>query len=308
MVFLETLNNFLQDCTLRGRTKRTVEGYRSSIKEFLEYYPQPEKVTKYELKNYLAVLQARDLKMTTIKGYFSAMSSFYEYLIYEERIQANPILPFRARYLDKTTRYDRRQLLSVDKMRQLINSIKLEFDNIQDIAMLVTLAKTGARKQEFLDLQVKDIDFKRMMIKLPDAAKRNNRFIPMDLEFQVILEEYLKWRKFYARADVPYLWITQRGGRVHKDYPNELIAYHAEPLGLHEPRGPLEQRLTCHCFRKWFTHHLVKNGMTEIYMQILRGDSLKDAAWKDNYLEPEDLIDFEIRQEYLSCMPPIVCY
>lgn len=302
------LNEFLYDCTLRGRTKRTVEGYRSSIKEFLDYFPEPERVTKSELRDYLAVLQARDLKMSTIKGYFSAVSSFYEYLLYEESIQVNPVLPFRARYLDKTIKNDRRQLLSVKMMRQLIDSIELEFDNVQDIAMLVTLAKTGARKQEFLGLRKGDLDFNRKFIKLPDAAKRNNRFIPMDAELQVVLEEYLKWRQLYARADVPYLWITQRGSRIHKDYPNEVIAYYAEPLDLHDPHGPLEHRFTCHCFRKWFTHHLVKNGMTEVYMQILRGDSLKDAAWKENYIEPEDLIDSEIRREYLACMPAIVCY
>lgn len=305
---MEVLYKFLDDCTLRGRTKRTVEGYQSSIKEFLEYFPEPEHVTKYELRDYLGSLQNRNLRVSTIKGYFSAVSSFYEFLIYEEMVQANPILPFRQRYLDKPTKYERRQLLSVDSMIQLINSIELEYDNLREIALLVTLAKTGARKQEFLDLVVEDIDFKRCILRLPDAAKRNNRLIPMDIELQVVLEEYLKWRQVHARADTPYLWITERGGRIHKDYPNEAIAFYARPLGLHESNGPLEKRLTCHCFRKWFTHHLVKNGMTEVYMQILRGDSLKDAAWKDNYLEPEDLIDQEIREEYLNCIPQLLCY
>jgi len=51
---------------------------------------------------------------------------------------------------------------------------------------------------------------------------------------------------------------------------------------------------------------IIKNGMTEVYMQILRGDSLKDAVWKDNYLEPEDLMDQEIRQEYLNCMSELI--
>lgn len=300
------LQDFLIDCSLRGRTNRTIEGYRSAVGEFLEHFPRPEKVAKEELRQYLGTLQERNLKISTVKGYFSAVSSFFEYLIYEEKVTANPVLPFRQRYLDKPTKYDRRQLLSVDSMRMLINSIP--FSDILSLAILICLAKTGARRQEFLDILAKDVDLKRGIIKLPQTEKRYNRFLPMDPELYAIMEIYMEWREKHVRPGCEYLWITPRGYHIDEDKPNEIIAMYAEPLGLHEPGGPLERRLTCHCFRKFFTHHLTKNGMPELFLQVLRGDSLKDAAWKDNYIEPEDLINEEIRVSYFSTVPELICY
>ena len=303
---MELSDDFLKDCRLRGRTNRTIEGYRSAIREFLEYFPEPERVGKEELKEYLGKLQERDLKGRTIKSYFSAVSSFYEYLIYEEKVQANPMLPFRARYLDKPAKHERRQLLSVKQMRELINSIPPE--EIRDIAMLVVLAKTGARRNEFINILAEDVDFKRAILRLPEASKRNNRYIPMDNELFIVLETYMEWRKTRVKPGCKYLWITHRGHHFNEEDINRMIAYYAEPLGLHRPGGPLEKRLTCHCFRKFFTHHLTKNGMTELFVQILRGDSLKDAAWKDNYIEPEDMINEEIRYMYSDTAPQLICY
>lgn len=303
---MEVLEDFLRDCRLRGRTKRTLEGYKSSVSEFLTIYPEPERVTTDELEAYLEVLQRRDLKIKTMKSYFSAVSSLYEYLIFKKRTSVNPVLPFRQRYLDKPNKSDRRQLLSVNSMRLLINSIPL--DHIREIAMLVTLAKTGARKQEFIDILAEDVDTERMILKLPQPDKRYNRFIPMDHELCVVLETYLEWRQRNVRDECPYLWINQRGHQIDKDEPNKVIQEFAYPIGLHEPGGPLERRLRCHSFRKFFTHHLVKAGMPEIFVQVLRGDSLKDAAWKDNYLEPEDLINEEIRDAFLVKIPQLICY
>ena len=100
-----------------------------------------------------------------------------------------------------------------------------------------------------------------------------------------------------------YLLINQRGHQIDRNEPNKIY-----PIDLHEPGGPLERRLTCRCFRTFFTHHLVKAGMPEIFVQVLRGDSSKDAAWKDNYLEPEDLINEEIKDAFLIKIPQLICY
>ncbi|WP_406657403.1 phage integrase N-terminal SAM-like domain-containing protein [Methanolobus sp. ZRKC2] len=303
---MELLDDFLRNCKLRGRTERTLEGYKSTVGEFLNLFPEPETVTSDELEIYLETLQKRKLVIKTQKTYFSAISTFYEYLIYKKIAIANPVLPFRKWYLDKPNKSKRKQLLSVDQMRMLLNSIP--DDRIDVIAMIMVFARGGPRKQEFLDLRKDDVDFQRKMIKLPQKEKRYNQIILMDIELEIVMEAYFDWYNQHNIYDSPYLWIAENGRRLNKNDPNKIIQEFAEPVGLHDPNGPSERRLTTHCFRKFMTHHFTKNGMPSIFLQLLRGDSLSDKAWKDNYLEPEDLIDNEVRTCFEYTAPPLLCY
>lgn len=293
------VDDFINDCLVRGRTKRTLESYRGNVREFLDFFPNPGMVDKHDLRIFLSHLQRRDLKIGTLKTTFSALSSFYDFLIYEELATTNPILPFRRRYLDKPTKNERRQLISIDDMKHLIGSI----EPIREKAMLLTLAKHGVRRGEFMDLRKEDVNLDREIITYPDNAKRNNRVLPIDDELHGVLLEYNQWRETYAKTE--WYWVTKYGGRIHKDYPNEVISQHAGILGLHKPNGPLDQRLTCHAFRKWFTHHLYAAGMDETSIMILRGDSLKKHAWSGSYLEPNELLP-EIVKRYFQCVPKLL--
>lgn len=296
----ELVDAFIYDCKTRGRTKRTLESYKGTVKEFLTFYPDPETVDKYDLRDFLSHLQERELKIATLKTAFSTLSTFYDFLIYEEVADTNPVLPFRRRYLDKPIKNDRRQLISIKDMKKLIGSI----EPIREQAMLLTLAKHGVRLGEYLFLEDDDVDLRRNEVTYPERAKRTNRVLPVDDELHEVLLEYRRWRKHHAHT--PWLWVTtQGGGKIHKDYTNEVIAQHAEPLGLHEPNGPLNKRLTCHCFRKWFTHHLYAAGMDETSIMILRGDSLKSKAWSGSYLEPDELTE-QIKEEYFKRIPKLL--
>ena len=296
---MQLLYDFLSDCKARRRSKRTIETYKSNVGEFLRHFPEPESVDKRDLRYYLEYLQDRGLKESTLKGYFSALSTFYDYLIYEEIAVANPILPFRQRFLDKPTKHDRRQLLTVAEMRELMGTV----DSIMSLTMMATLAKHGARREEFRQLNRENIDMDRGRIIYPQKAKRNNRVLPMDPELYRLYKEYLPWRD--QRATSNALWISSRGGRIHKDDVNDVIAVYAQPLGFHDPGGPLDKRLTSHCFRKFMTHYLYANGARDATIKIIRGDSLQKQAWTSNYLEPDELTE-EVTSEFLRCSPSLL--
>lgn len=296
---MQLLYDFLSDCKARRRTTRTIETYKSNVSEFLQHFPEPEKVDKHDLRYYLEYLQDRGLKDSTLKGYFSALSTFYDFLIYEEIAQANPILPFRQRFLDKPAKHERRQLLTIPEMRELVGTV----EEIRNLTMMATLAKHGPRREEFRQLNRENINMDRRQITYPQKAKRNNRVLPMDDELYKLFEEYLPERDKKARSNA--LWISSRGGRIHKDDANKIIAAYAQPLGFHDPGGPLENKLTTHCFRKFMTHHLYAKGMRDASIKIVRGDSLSKQAWTSNYLEPDELT-LEVTDEFLRCSPALL--
>lgn len=296
------LEGFCLDCEARGLTRHTIETYRSNLKDFLHIVHDPIWATRDDLRKYLLTLRARSPAGSTLKGHFSALSMFYEYLIYEGLAYYNPILPIRKRYLSQiklvTGGENTRQLISIQDMRHLIQKAR----KIQDTAILMVLAKTGIRRGELLDMKIDGIDLQNGIIRLPAKAKRSQRIAFIDMELYTILKKYLQWRSKRARS--PWVWINKTGNKIDRDYPGELIASLASPLGLHQPRAPLCYRLTPHCFRHFFTTHLFRSGMDPQYIMWLRGDSMGKQSWQlYNHIDPE-----AVRVEYQRRIPKLILY
>lgn len=290
------LERFILDCKAKGMTRHSIETYRSNVSEFLIYNPDPRVITIDHLRSYLEKLRYRQLSQSTLKGYMSAISSLYDFLVFEKEIQVNPVISFRKRYLDRIkSQPESRQLISIEDMKALYNGAR----NIQEKAMILVMAKTGIRRGELHDLRESDLDFERKIIQIPKKAKRSSNIAIMDEELKTLLEDLILWRQLRAKTD--WLWISTKGGRIHKDAPGMILAEIGRKLHIHQDKGPLSRKLTPHCFRHWFTTHLFRAGMDPQYIKFLRGDSLKEESW-----QIYNRIDIElVRAEYLRCMPQI---
>lgn len=296
---MHDIQDFLQDCKLRGLTRHTIQTYAGQVKAFLLVFNDPFKVNLDDLKLFLGELRSKDLSGSTLRGYFASLSSFYDFLIFSGAMSSNPISPFRKRYLrikDQEGGENERQLISLQQMQILLSSAK----NIREKALIMILAKTGMRIGECLALKAGDIYIEKGIIRIPPKRKRSNRLAFIDIELRDILEQYLSWRKNHAKSD--WLWISDHGGRIHKDEPNRILAELAEPLGFHIPGGPLCMRFTCHCFRHFFTSALFQAKMDPEYIKWLRGDSLKKEAWQlYNHIDSR-----EVQVEYLRKIPQLL--
>ena len=300
VVKMDLISEFVRDCELRGLELRTVKIYKGSIYRFLKKYPDPTICTKHEILDYLGYLQSRDIAIGTIKHNFAAIAGLYDYLLFCEKVNVNPVNQIRKRYLNQPEMPENRQIPELHEVRQLLTSIEPE--SVLERTIVTFLAKTAGRKGEFLDLKEDDIDLKKDMIYWPSKKKRKVRLGFIDPELHDMLEEYLAWRSSQG-PKTGYLWISNTGYRIHKDYVNEVIQHYARPLGLHNHYGPLHTRFTSHCLRGFFTTQMQRAGMQEIYINWLRGDSLKKKTWANNYLEFDPEL---VRKEYLSCVPELI--
>lgn len=293
---MKFLERFVLDCKAKGMTKHSIETYKSNVLEFLTYNPEPRAVSVDHLRSYLEKLRYRQLSHATLKGYMSAVSSFYDFLIFEKEIQVNPVLPFRKRYLDRIkSQPESRQLISIEEMRALYKAAR----NIQEKALIMILAKTGIRRGELHDLRESDLDFVRKIIRVPQKAKRSNNIAFMDDELETVLKDLILWRQQRAKTD--WLWISTKGGRIHKDAPGMILAELGRKLHIHQDNGPLDRKLTPHCFRHFFTTNLFRAGMDPQYIKFLRGDSLRKESW-----QIYNRIDIElVRAEYMKYVPQI---
>lgn len=299
------LDEFREDCELRGMSHGSILSYLSAIRIFSRFLSDKNRdfnqVDKTVLKAYIDyLLNERRVTYPTLEAHFSAISAFYEWLVFEELVPANPVLTVRKRYLRRYKngqglKAGGRKLITVEQMARLINSIL----NSRDRAIVTLLAKTGVRRGELVRMDVQDVDLGAMSIRLKPTAKRTNRLVFFDEETKQVLVEWLRMRKAYARADCQALFVTDGGGRVNKNHVYDIVTTHAAHLGLHDPNSEKpEDRFTPHCCRHWFTTHLRRNGMPREHIQELRGDSRPDAMDIYYHIDLEDL-----RKSYLAHIP-----
>lgn len=300
------IEHFVGDCQLRGLTSESIRGYTGNLR-ILSRFLNGKGLTLLDLDrgvlkevlNYL--LESRGVSHRTVGDYFSALSGLYKFLIWEGLAEANPILPFRERYLTsyKNPRHNygsERKLISVEEMTMLINSVL----DPRDKAILTVLAKTGVRRGELLDVDVGDIEWEGQCIRLKPKAKRSNRRVFFDDEAAIVLRRWLRARENWeVKPDVEALFVGEHGGRLGRNGVYYSVVKHAERVGLHDPDSHrVEDHFSPHCCRHWFTTHLRRNGMSREFIKELRGDSRGEAIDIYDHIDTD-----ELKKAYLAAIP-----
>lgn len=98
----QLIEDFYEDCKIRGMTNETIRRYKSSLKIFTRFLRDREldlsHVNKDMLWDFLHFIKyERKVKNKTVENYFSALSSFFNYLVYHEVTNTNHVLVFRKR-------------------------------------------------------------------------------------------------------------------------------------------------------------------------------------------------------------------
>jgi integrase/recombinase XerD len=303
----EMLDQFKTECGLRGMGKNSTTSYASAMRIFLFFlmskYKTPFQVDKDVLKSYIDYLMnQRKCAFRTMSYHFSALTAFYSWLLFDNKVKENPVLAVRERYLKRYKngegmQPEGRMLISVEQMSQLVRSIV----SILDRAVVLTLAKTGVRRNELVNMDVDDVDWEKMSIKLKPTAKRSNRLVFFDEETKRVLVEWMNMRRLYATDHSKALFIGRGGGRLDKNNIYEIVVLHAKLVGLHNANSEkLEDHFTPHCCRHWFTTHLRRAGMQREHVQELRGDARPDAIDIYYHIDPE-----ELRLAYLAFIPKL---
>jgi integrase/recombinase XerD len=254
-------------------------------------------VTDDVLVAYLDHLQSKDLALSSIRRHFAGLGGFYDFLMFKKQIAANPVSSmFKKRYLHEYKTHDtsqRRKCISVDEARLLVESIM----NIREKVVVVVLFKTGIRRRELSTLDITDLDMQNMVIHLKPTAKRSNLDVFYDQETKVVLEKWLKRRK----DTDPALFHNNRGHRFKPNSINAMFKKYATACGLNDPNSKkLEDKMTPHCCRHWYSTFLLQNGMKREEVMELRGDSAHDSVDLYNHIDKNKLKD-----HYLACIPQL---
>lgn len=298
----QLIEGFLRDCELRRLGTESIRGYKSILQIVSNVLRNKglciSKLDNQSLKEVLQFLASRGFAYSTLVWYFTALSGFCDYLIWEGIAQANPVPPFRKRYIRqyKNQHDSERKLISVEEMAMLINSVL----DPRDKAILTLLAKTGIRRGELIRIDMDEIDWMNQSIQLKPHPKRSNCTVFFDDETSRVLRRWVQARQnLYVEPRCKALFINAQGGRLKKNGVYNMVTKYAEHVGLHNPKSKrIEDHFTPHCFRHWWTTNLRRNGMRREMIQELRGDARNEAVDIYDHIDKK-----ELKRAYIAAVP-----
>lgn len=243
------------------------------------------------------------VRVQTVEAHLQAVSAFYRFLEQRNMVQVNVVEAIKrdwSRQMKHRRRSSARRIPTVDEIQ-----ILLKRSLPQRAAVYAVMAKTGVRISEALALKVDSVHFEpQKWFVLPQfyGKRRGNRKLPIDAELWRLLEPYLEWRSevMAANGEVHDMLFVKANGQAFSlgfdpsGYFSKCIKADQERLGLSDGSN----HFTAHAFRHFFSDELVRNGCSDFFWHLLRGDVPRNN--RDVYLHPTD---DELRRHYLAHAP-----
>lgn len=258
---------FIREIELKGLADSTKRAYLRNVTRLVGFYrKEPKNITLEDIKKYLHHFQNEIAAGRTTKRAASSVNNA------ASAIRFFYLTVYKRNYSGALPRMKSHQkaplVLSQEEVKSMIDSIHSVFYK----AVLMTLYSTGMRQSELRNLQITDIDSKRMVIYIRNGKGLKDRQASLSPTLLKCLRTY--WRLFrinMAKSD--YLFIGTKnyfngklGGRLSHTTVGYIVDKAAEVAGIKKKVHP-------HCLRHSFAVHLVEKGVHFRHIQYLLGHS-----------------------------------
>lgn len=149
--------------------------------------------------------------------------------------------------------------------------------NIKHRCIIAMLYSTGIRRNELINLRIKDIDFEKNVVYIRNGKGRKDRITILGEEMKNLLNSYLDLHK-------PNYWLFEGAGR--KKYSSGSIR---NILSNASERAGLKQVVTPHMLRHSFATHLLERGTDIRFIQKLLGHSKLETTSIYTYVSKKSL-------------------
>lgn len=199
--------------------------------------------------------QLKNLSDRTLLRIRSQFFGFFEFLVDENYLMSNPLKKLKFKRFDTPRRT--RVILSIDEVKEMLKNAKT-FDEKNLFPFLYTLANTGARRSEILNLRREEVDFETGLIHLKHTKNGHERFIRMSLG----LVELLKMKLSSHTYD--FVFENDLGKQLHRSELARLMVKFKHFF-------PLDKDWGCHSLRHSFAYNFLKRGGEMYQLQAILG-------------------------------------
>jgi integrase/recombinase XerD len=247
-----------QDLRIRNYAPTTITTYIKRVAAFARFFGRsPEVLGPEEIRTYqVHLVEDREASWTVLNQTVCALRFLYRVTLRREWVIQH--IPY-ARQEKKLP-----VILSPKEVARLLRAP----ESPKHRTMLMAAYGCGLRCSEVLKLRVRDIDSRRMVVRVCGGKGRKDRDVPLASTLLRALRVY--WREY---RPVDYFFPGQDGREPMKPPTFSKVCAHART------KARLPKRVTIHTLRHCFaTHHLEAGTDLRTLQMILGHKSLKTTA------------------------------
>lgn len=247
-------------------SQNTINLYAQKIEVFIQWYVETygrdfdNKILPLHIRNFKSYLMTiKKLNAKTINNYLSAVKSYCNFLVEKGILMSNPVSDnFFIKIQASITSPCKLDSKSFHRLEEAI----VHFGISRDIAIFYTLAYTGIRTSELVNLRLNDIIKDTLIIRFGKGHKQ--RAIPLNNTVKEALNNWLSTRPRYKYSDLDYLFIGERG-KLNRSTVFKMIKHYCH-LAKIEPVSP-------HQLRHYFCKNALEKGFNIVEVAALAGHS-----------------------------------
>lgn len=239
----------------RRYSESTIRAYVPLFEEFINHFPQKEigelgekeimEFSRYLVNERKVSSSHQNQAINSIKFYFEKVRGGERKFYHVDRPIREKILP---------------EVLSEEEVSGILKATK----NLKHRAILMTIYSAGLRIGELIKLKIKDIDSKRMQIRVEQAKGKKDRYT-------ILSQRTLEILRIYIKQEKPFEYLFE-GQKSTKETPVKYSkASISAILNRSVEKVGIPKNVTVHTLRHSFATHLLERGTDLRYIQSLLG-------------------------------------
>jgi integrase/recombinase XerD len=259
-----------------GKAPKTIESYVNDVKGFQSYLQEKLKdmpvLSRFSFVKYKEHLIKEGYAVSTINKKINSLKVYNDFLRTEGIVNESFIQLKRDRIKIADGSEDAVDALSEEQVEKLLFYVEDRRKvTLRNKLIVYLLLYTGVRVSELVGIQIADIDFLTSTLKVTGKGGKR-REIGLRQDVLYLIRQYMKEeRSESVFRDSPYLLLSQRAGKMHRDAVRGWLAKISKELGF---------KLHPHLFRHTFCTRLLKKGVDLTTVSKLAGHSTVNMTAK----------------------------
>ncbi|MEO8172428.1 MAG: site-specific integrase [Sediminibacterium sp.] len=265
---LLSLTAFRNLLVLKGYSANTIRNYCNEFHQLLRLMGTRDvnDLGKEQVLSYLLwLLEKKGCSETKVHTAVNAIKFYFEQVMKRQK-----------EFYDLPRPKKPWQLPGVLATEEIIGLIQ-KITNVKHRSILMAGYAGGLRVSEIINLKIKDIDSKRMMIHIHGAKGKKDRMVPLSQKLLEILREYYL---LYKPAD--YIFEGQWGGPYSARSAQQIIRQAKKAAGI-------TKNGSIHMLRHSYATHLMEGGTDIRIIQELLGHNSIKTTMRYTHVSRKDI-------------------
>ena len=253
----KTIQEFKDWLSVLGHHPTSVYYLPKQLQTFFDFL-KAEKPTPKSCKNFLDFLRERGnlktgkpLSNNYLNKHLQAIKLYSKFLRKTEKVS------FKVGIATIKSVKKEIAILSIEEVKLLYKVAQNDLLGLRDKAMLSIFYGCGLRRNEGVNLNVKDVLLEAKLLHVRKGKNHKERVVPISFQSVKIIKEYLELGRpfFKQNSTEKAFFISKKGhrpcGMTFSNRLNYLVA-----------AAQIEQKITLHGLRHSIATHLLKQGMS----------------------------------------------